>query len=91
MELSKIDFIRDQIGNAQGCILLLVKLSAGDNAQAAKDARDLLENLSSLDKFVIIMAKSNYFKPLLQRLSSGVFSFVIIFYIVFSGVTIYPS
>ncbi|KAI9156249.1 hypothetical protein LWI28_002978 [Acer negundo] len=38
---------------------------------ASRDAQELLDNLSSLDQNVIEMAKANYFKPLLQFLSSG--------------------
>ncbi|XP_026402047.1 U-box domain-containing protein 44-like [Papaver somniferum] len=71
LELSKNDRVRDHIGKTQGCILLLVTISSSDDNQAAKDSRELLENLSALDQNIIEMAKSNYFKPLLHRLSSG--------------------
>lgn len=77
LELSKVDNIRDRIGKAQGAILLLVTISNSESAQVAKDARDLLENLSFLDEYVVQMAKSNYFKPLIRRLSSGIFSSII--------------
>lgn len=77
LELSKVDNIRDRIGKAQGAILLLVTISNSESAQAAKDARDLLENLSFSDEYVVQMAKSNYFRPLIRRLSSGIFSFII--------------
>ncbi|KAH7565680.1 hypothetical protein JRO89_XS09G0245600 [Xanthoceras sorbifolium] len=43
-----------------------------DDPHASKDAQELLDNLSSLDQNVIEMAKANYFKPLLQLLSSGI-------------------
>ncbi|MCD9642843.1 hypothetical protein HAX54_029877 [Datura stramonium] len=42
-----------------------------DDNKAAKDARDVLENISFSDDNVILVAKANYFKYLLQHLSSG--------------------
>ncbi|XP_056158517.1 U-box domain-containing protein 43-like isoform X2 [Syzygium oleosum] len=71
LELSKDSSIRDRLGKVQGCILLLVTMSRGDDIQAAKDAEELLDNLSFSDQNVVQMAKANYFKYLLQRLSSG--------------------
>ncbi|KAK7349405.1 hypothetical protein VNO77_06745 [Canavalia gladiata] len=71
LELSKYDLAREHIGKVQGCILLLVTMSRGDDNQAARDALELLENLSFSDQNVIQMAKANYFKHLLQRLSAG--------------------
>lgn len=72
-ELSKYDLALEHIGKVQGCILLLVTMSSGDDNQAARDATELLENLSYSDQNVIQMAKVNYFKHLLQRLSTGLF------------------
>ncbi|KAE8708662.1 putative Pentatricopeptide repeat (PPR) superfamily protein [Hibiscus syriacus] len=69
--LSKYDVLRDSIGKAQGCILLLVTMASGDDNQAARDAEEILENLSFSDQNVILMARANYFKHLLQRLSTG--------------------
>nr|XP_023912114.1 U-box domain-containing protein 44-like isoform X2 [Quercus suber] len=71
LELSRSNVVRDSIGSVHGCILLLVTMLSSDDIQAAKDAQELLENLSSLDQNVIEMAKANHFKPLLQLLSSG--------------------
>uniref|UniRef100_A0A5B6Z4L3 RING-type E3 ubiquitin transferase n=1 Tax=Davidia involucrata TaxID=16924 RepID=A0A5B6Z4L3_DAVIN len=71
LELSRSESVRDCIGRVQGCILLLVTMSSSDDIQAARDASELLENLSFSDQNVIQMAKANYFKHLLQRLSSG--------------------
>ncbi|XP_010252541.1 PREDICTED: U-box domain-containing protein 44-like isoform X2 [Nelumbo nucifera] len=71
LELSKSNMVRNYIGKVQGCILLLVTMSTSDDTQAAKDAKELLENLSFLDENVVQMAKANYFRPLLERLSSG--------------------
>lgn len=71
LELVKNESVRDCIGKVHSCIFLLVTLSRSDDNQAARDARDVLENLSFSDDNVIQMAKANYFKYLLQRLSSG--------------------
>lgn len=71
LELSKSNLIRDRIGEVQGSILLLVTMSNSDDNWAARDARELLENLSFSDQNVIQMAKANYFTHLLQRLSAG--------------------
>ncbi|KAK7258472.1 hypothetical protein RIF29_24051 [Crotalaria pallida] len=71
LELSKYDLLRERIGNVQGCILLLVTMSSSDDNQAARDATELLEKLSYSDQNVIQMAKTNYFKHLLQRLYTG--------------------
>ncbi|XP_008233094.1 PREDICTED: U-box domain-containing protein 44-like [Prunus mume] len=71
LELSKSNLIREQIGKVQGSILLLVTMSNSDDNRAARDARELLENLSFSDQNVIQMAKANYFTHLLQRLSAG--------------------
>lgn len=73
LELSKCESARDCIGKVQGCILLLVTTmsSSGDDSQAARYAGELLENLSFSNENVIQMSKANYFRYLLQRLSSG--------------------
>lgn len=71
LELSNCKSVQESIGKVQGCILLLVTMSSCDDNKAAKDARDVLENISFSDENVILMAKANYFKYLLQRLSSG--------------------
>ncbi|KAH6791573.1 hypothetical protein C2S52_002050 [Perilla frutescens var. hirtella] len=72
LELSKCESVRDSIGEVQGCILLLVTmLRSNTDPQAARDAKNVLDNLSYSDDNVILMAKSNYFTYLLQRLSSG--------------------
>lgn len=77
LELSRNNVIRDSLGTVQGCILLLVTILGSDDIQASKDAQELLENLSFLDQNVIQMAKANHFKPLLQRLSSGMLGILI--------------
>ncbi|XWS76839.1 hypothetical protein CRYUN_Cryun01aG0212100 [Craigia yunnanensis] len=71
LELSKYNLLQDSIGKVQGCILLLVAMASGDDNQAARDAEEILENLSFSDLNIIQMARANYFKHLLQRLSTG--------------------
>ncbi|XP_022757586.1 U-box domain-containing protein 44-like [Durio zibethinus] len=71
LELSKYNVLRGSIGKVQGCIFLLVTMTSGDDNQAARDAEEILENLSFSDQNIIQMARANYFKHLLQRLSTG--------------------
>ncbi|XWS38019.1 hypothetical protein CRYUN_Cryun19dG0094600 [Craigia yunnanensis] len=71
LQISRSSVVRDVIGTIQGCIFLVVTMLNSDDAQASGDSRELLDNLSFLDQNVIEMAKANYFKPLLQLLSSG--------------------
>ncbi|KAF5207060.1 U-box domain-containing protein [Thalictrum thalictroides] len=71
LELSKSSAICERIGKVQGCILYLVNSLRSDDLQVAGDAKELLQNLAFLDQNIIEMAKANYFKHLLQRLSSG--------------------
>ncbi|KAJ8748436.1 hypothetical protein K2173_003331 [Erythroxylum novogranatense] len=69
--LSKSNLMRNFIGQARSCILLLVTMSTSDDSQAAAYALELLEILSFSDDYIIQMAKANYFKPLLCRLTQG--------------------
>ncbi|KAK9075242.1 hypothetical protein SSX86_003563 [Deinandra increscens subsp. villosa] len=69
--LSDNDLARNMIANTQGCILLLVTMSGSDDPQAANDAKQLLDNLSSVNQNIVQMAKANYFGPLLHLLASG--------------------
>ncbi|KAF7830749.1 U-box domain-containing protein 44-like [Senna tora] len=71
LELSRSNVVRDLIGNIQGSIILLVTMLSSEDIEAAKNAHELLENLSFLDQNVIEMAKANYLKPLLRNLYSG--------------------
>lgn len=73
LEVSKCESTRDRIGGAQGCILFLVTMtnSNDDDDRATADAQALLANLSHSEDNVVLMAKANYFKHLLERLSSG--------------------
>lgn len=71
LELSKDMTLCEQIGQVQGCILLLVTMSNSDNPKAAKDAKEVLENLPYSEQSVVQMAQANYFKPLIQNLREG--------------------
>ncbi|XP_058010047.1 U-box domain-containing protein 43 isoform X2 [Hevea brasiliensis] len=71
LDLSRHHLVKTGIGNIQSCIFLLVTASNSNDNQAAKNAEELLDNLSFCNQNVIEMAKANYFKPLLQLLSSG--------------------
>lgn len=71
LELSKSICARNLIGSIQGCILLLVTLANSDGAQASRHAHEVLDNLAFLDQNVVQMARTKFFKPLLQRLSEG--------------------
>lgn len=71
--LSKSDDVLCLIGRVQGCILLVVTMSRGDDVQAAGYAQEILQNLSGLDANVIQMARANYFGPVLHLLCSGIF------------------
>ncbi|KAK4418484.1 U-box domain-containing protein 43 [Sesamum alatum] len=70
LELSKCRAVRDCIGKVQGCILLLVTMLGNTDREAAKHAKYVLDNLSYSDDNVVLMAKNNYFRYLLERLSS---------------------
>ncbi|KAF2299337.1 hypothetical protein GH714_031626 [Hevea brasiliensis] len=72
LDLSRHHLVKTGIGNIQSCIFLLVTASNSNDNQAAKNAEELLDNLSFCNQNVIEMAKANYFKPLLQLLSSDV-------------------
>ena len=71
LELSRIENVRNLIGDVQGGILLLVTLANSDDAQASKYAQELLDSLSFNDKNVMEMARAKFFRPLLQRLFEG--------------------
>ncbi|RDX74169.1 Malignant T-cell-amplified sequence 1, partial [Mucuna pruriens] len=71
LKLSTSKMVCSLIGNIQGSILLLVSMLNSDDVEAAKNAHELLENLSFVDQNVIEMAKANYLKPLLLKLSTG--------------------
>lgn len=76
LELSAEPSVCEKIGKVQGCILLLVTMSNSGNQESAEDAKRLLRNLSSNIQNVVQMAEANYFKPLVQLLLEGVYSFL---------------
>ncbi|KAH6770974.1 hypothetical protein C2S52_015777 [Perilla frutescens var. hirtella] len=78
LELSRIIHLRNLIGGAQGCILLLVTLANSDDAQASEYAHELLDSLAFLDENVVQMARAKFFRPLLQRLFEGPVSIQVI-------------
>ncbi|KAL2650280.1 hypothetical protein R1flu_018408 [Riccia fluitans] len=71
LELSENAKICEEIGKAQGCILLLVTMLNSENPHAVEDAKELLKNLSFNDQNVVQMAEANHFKPLVHRLNEG--------------------
>ena len=71
LELSKSPKVCEEIGRVQGSILLLVTNLNSENANTAKDAAAVLQQLASNDQNVVQMAEANHFKPLAERLSSG--------------------
>ncbi|CAI5476332.1 unnamed protein product, partial [Closterium sp. Yama58-4] len=71
LELSKSAKVCEEIGRAQGSILLLVTMLNNENANAAKDAAAVLQQLASNDQNVVQMAEANHFKPLAERLTTG--------------------
>lgn len=73
LELSRDSEARSSIGSVHGCILLLVTMLSSEDDGVSRDAEELIEILSYLEHNVTQMANSNYFKPLLQLLSSGKF------------------
>ncbi|KAF9667294.1 hypothetical protein SADUNF_Sadunf15G0007800 [Salix dunnii] len=70
LEQSRHHVVLDLIENIQACIFLPVTLLNSDEIQAAKDAEELLENLSFVNQNVILMAQANYFKPSLRLFSA---------------------
>ncbi|XP_031495822.1 U-box domain-containing protein 43-like [Nymphaea colorata] len=70
-ELSKVSNVLERIGEVHGSIFFLVMMMKRDEPQAAKTASELLLSLSFSEQNVVLMAKANYFEPLLQRLCTG--------------------
>eukprot|EP00850_Spirogloea_muscicola_P000805 SM000003S11050 [mRNA] locus=s3:489668:494857:- [translate_table: standard] len=71
LELGQNPRVCEQIGKAQGSILLLVTMLSSESPNAVQDARLMLERLSSNDQNVVQMAEANHFKPLAIRLNQG--------------------
>eukprot|EP00897_Mesotaenium_endlicherianum_P005919 jgi/Mesen1/5355/ME000267S04504 len=71
LELSRNPKVCEDIGRAQGAILLLVTLLSSDNPKAAHDAGLVLDQLATNDQNVVQMAEATHFKPLAERLIDG--------------------
>ena len=71
LELSKEESLRDRISKVQGSILLLVTITNSENTPTAANAKELLKLLANTNDNVILMAKANYFKPVVQSLGEG--------------------
>ncbi|CAA3022577.1 U-box domain-containing 44-like [Olea europaea subsp. europaea] len=63
--------VRRRIGKVQGCIVMLVTISNGDDQEASRDARKLLNAMSSNTQHALHMAEAGYFKPLVHYLKEG--------------------
>ncbi|KAL2514651.1 U-box domain-containing protein 44 [Forsythia ovata] len=63
--------VRRRIGRIQGCIVMLVTISSGDDEKAFHDARKLLNAMSSNTQHALHMAEAGYFKPLIHYLKEG--------------------
>ncbi|KAL2491726.1 U-box domain-containing protein 44 [Abeliophyllum distichum] len=63
--------VRKRIGRIQGCIVMLVTISSGDDEKASHDARKLLNAMSSNTQHALHMAEAGYFKPLIHYLKEG--------------------
>lgn len=71
LSLSRDAGVRRRIGRIQGCILMLVAISNGDDEGASHDARRLLNLMSSNAQHALHMAEAGYFKPLIKYLKEG--------------------
>ncbi|XP_076883814.1 U-box domain-containing protein 44-like [Bidens hawaiensis] len=69
--LSDVSAVRRRIGRIQGCIVMLVAISNGEDQTASHDAGKLLAALSSSTQNALHMAEAGYFKPLIKYLTEG--------------------
>ncbi|XP_076901779.1 U-box domain-containing protein 44-like [Bidens hawaiensis] len=69
--LSDVSAVRRRIGRIQGCIVMLVAISNGEDQTASHDAGKLLAALSSNTQNALHMAEAGYFKPLIKYLTEG--------------------
>lgn len=61
----------DKLSQKTGAIILLVTLINGQDAEAAKNAQQILDQLAEQEQNVVEMAKANWYSPLIERLSHG--------------------
>ncbi|KAL2230483.1 U-box domain-containing protein 44 [Sesamum indicum] len=71
LNLSDDAVVRRRMGRVQGCIVMLVAISNGDNPDASHDARMLLNVMSGNAQHALHMAEAGYFKPLVKYLKEG--------------------
>ncbi|KAK4406329.1 U-box domain-containing protein 43 [Sesamum angolense] len=71
LNLSDDAVVRRRMGRVQGCIVMLVAISNGDDPDASHDARMLLNVMSGNTQHVLHMAEAGYFKPLVKYLKEG--------------------
>ncbi|XP_051123785.1 U-box domain-containing protein 44-like isoform X2 [Andrographis paniculata] len=60
--------VRRRIGRIQGCIVMLVAISNGDDQECSRDAGTLLNYMSGNTQHALHMAEAGYFKPLIKYL-----------------------
>ncbi|XP_073152773.1 U-box domain-containing protein 24-like [Henckelia pumila] len=63
--------VRRRIGRIQGCVVMLVAISNGDDESASRDARMLLDIMSGNTQHALHMAEAGYFRPLIKFLKEG--------------------
>ncbi|PIN09407.1 hypothetical protein CDL12_18021 [Handroanthus impetiginosus] len=63
--------VRRRMGRIQGCIVMLVGVSIGDDHRASFCATELLNVMSSNTQHALHMAEAGYFKPLIKYLEEG--------------------
>ncbi|KZV47289.1 U-box domain-containing protein 43-like [Dorcoceras hygrometricum] len=61
--------VRKRIGRIQGCVVMLVAISNGDDGRASHDARMLLDLMSGNTQHALHMAEAGYFRPLIKFLT----------------------
>ncbi|XP_057789996.1 U-box domain-containing protein 44-like isoform X1 [Salvia miltiorrhiza] len=71
LSLSDDAGVRRRIGRIRGCIVMLVAISNADDEEASRDARMLLNFMSTNTQHALHMAEAGYFKPLIKYLKQG--------------------
>ncbi|KAI3448815.1 hypothetical protein Pfo_005480 [Paulownia fortunei] len=71
LNLSNDAGVRRRTGRIQGCIVMLVAISNGDDQEASHNARMLLNAMSGNTQHALHMAEAGYFKPLIKYLKEG--------------------
>ena len=71
MDLSELSSVRRRIGRIQGCIIMLVAISNGNDPLSSSDAKKVLSALSCNTQNALLMAEAGYFQPLIEHLKEG--------------------